>query len=97
MKRGACERTIWLFDDDDVNGSSQGGRIDLVVNMPEITDELAQVIHAGRKGAVNRSDQTPMTTMLRSSFTDRYGRLYVNQTPREQKMIVTSSSNSIRC
>lgn len=56
MKRRARERAVRLFDHDNVDGSGQGSRIDFIVNVPEIADELAQVIHAGAGGAGNRSD-----------------------------------------
>lgn len=45
VKRRTRKRAIRLFDNDDINGSSQGGRVDLVVHVPEITDEFSQIIH----------------------------------------------------
>lgn len=52
MKRRTCKRAIRLFDDDNVDGTGEGGRVDLVVNMSEITDEFSQIIHPNLEPAI---------------------------------------------
>ena len=45
MPGGGDIGAIFLFDDEDVDGASEGGRIDLIVEALEVGQQLAHIIH----------------------------------------------------
>lgn len=45
MEGRAREGTVRLLDDDDVDRAGEGGRVDLIVEVAEVADELADVVH----------------------------------------------------
>lgn len=45
VERRAREGPIGLFHDHHVNGSREGGCVDLIVKLPEVGKHLAQIVH----------------------------------------------------
>lgn len=64
MKRRAGERSVGLLDDHDVDRARERCRVDLIVEVSEIADELANIVHAVHLSILGLASTSRLLTVV---------------------------------